>query len=720
MLNIPSQLKQNQRLRYLRLCKDTKKPIGEDWNNLNSINNYSYDELEKAHCEGEGVGLLMGSGSPPIVIVDIDNKEGNDLFMVQAQINSFLPKTLQIKTPNGGTHNYYYCKDFDKIEESYLPLKNKNGEIRIHKCNVVIPPTEIKGKKYEIIYDAPIAEISIDNIMVCLARWLDINENEEEEPIENDQEKIPIEKFIDLSKMTKKGNEYYGVHPVHGSDNGMNLWVNLEKNCWHCFRHKSGGSALEWLAVKEGLIQCEQAKKGKLRGKLFVEVAKKAEAILGKKILKEKSPLANLSNELENSGNWLEFARRFVLQQGVFYDKNKLWWWWDAQGYYWKIVDETDILNMVDYSLGNHPVTIRNSIKAQIVESLKRQGRLNSPKEPKESWIQFKDKIVDVDTGEIFDSTKEYFFTNPIPHKLGASKETPIMDKLFSEWVAAGDKELLYEIIAFSLSPKYFIHDIFCFTGSGSNGKSKYMGLLKNFIGGHNCCATDLDMLIANKFESAKLYKKLVALMGETNFNVINKTSLLKRLVGEDLVGFEFKGKNSFDDVNYAKVFISTNTLPATEDKTKGFYRRWLIIEFPNEFTNDRDVLNEIPEAEYENLCVKCVNFLHDLRKSRKFTNECSIEQKALKYEEKSNPMNTFIAENYVKDINGEIPFFVFYDEYQTFLGQRGFRKQSKKEVSSLLDRDGFNVEKKCVMINKEPKTWYYIIGIRTKNPLGV
>jgi P4 family phage/plasmid primase-like protien len=720
MLNIPLALKQNQRIRYLRLYKDTKKPIGEDWNNLNSINNYSYDELEKAHQEGEGTGLLMGTGSPPIVIVDVDNKEGNDFFLVQGQINSFLPKTLQVKTPSGGTHNYYYCKDFDKIEESYVPLKNKNGEIRIHKCNVAIPPTEIKGNKYEIVYDVPIADVSIDTIFACLARWLDINENEEEEQPDNDQDKIPIEKFLDLDKLTKKGKEYYGVHPLHGATNGMNFWVNLEKNCWHCFRHRSGGSALEWLAVKEGFIECEHAKKGKLRGKLFVEVAKRAEAILGKKILKDKSPLSNLSNDLKDSGDWLEFAKRFVAQNGVFYDKTKLWWWWDSIEYYWKIVDETDLLNMVDYSLDNQPITIRNNIKAQIIEALKRQGRLNCPKQPKESWIQFKDKIVDVDTGQIFDSTKEYFFTNPIPHKLGISKEMPIMDKLFSEWVVGTDQQLLYEIIAFCLSPRYFIHDIFCFTGSGSNGKSKYMGLVKNFIGGHNCCATDLDILMANRFESAKLYKKLAAFMGETNFNVISKTSLLKRLVGEDLVGFEFKGKNGFDDTNYSKIFISTNTLPATEDKTKGFYRRWLNIEFPNEFNNDIDILATIPEVEYENLCVKCVNLLHDLRIRRKFTNEPTVEEKAKKYEERSNPMTTFIADTFVKDINGEIPFFTFYDEYLVFLDQRGFRKQSKKEVSTLLDRDGYNVERKCITIKGEPKTWYFVIGIRTKNPLGV
>jgi len=428
----------------------------------------------------------------------------------------------------------------------------------------------------------------------------------------------------------------------------------------------------------------------------------------------EKTEIPTLSLMIEESTNWLKFAETFVNEHGIYYDKNKIWYFWNKKEYCWEIVDETDVLNTVDIALQNNSKTVQNSIKSQIVEALKRRARLNKPKEPKEYWLQFKNKIIDIETNEEFNATKEYFFSNPINYELGETEETPVMDKLFTEWVGETNKELLYEIVSYCLSSKYFIHNIFCFTGSGSNGKSKYLHIIKNLIGNKNVCSTDLDLLSQSKFESSKLYKKLVAMMGETNYSTMKRTSLLKRLTGQDLVGIEFKGKIGFDTENYAKIIIATNTLPVTEDKTEGYYRRWLIVDFPNKFSNDIDVLKLIPEIEYNNLARKSVRFLKKLIKNRKFTNEPTIKEKTKKYEEKSNPITSFLTEKYFKNINGEEPFFQVYEEYVVYLEERGYRKPSRKEVSKLLELEGFTTEKKNV-----PKQdgngytkWVYVIGL--------
>ena len=94
--------------------------------------------------------------------------------------------------------------------------------------------------------------------------------------------------------------------------------------------------------------------------------------------------------------------------------------------------------------------------------------------------------------------------------------------------------------------------------------------------------------------------------MGETNFNEMSRTSKLKKLTGGDLIGFEYKNKNPFEAKNYAKILIATNSLPTTSDKTLGFYRRWMIIDFPNQFSEKKDILKDIPEEEYESLALKC------------------------------------------------------------------------------------------------------------------
>jgi hypothetical protein len=65
--------------------------------------------------------------------------------------------------------------------------------------------------------------------------------------------------FEEVKIKERKGSEVFGSHPKHDSKHGKNFSVNTSKNCWHCFRHKSGGGPLEWLAVEEGIITCKAA-----------------------------------------------------------------------------------------------------------------------------------------------------------------------------------------------------------------------------------------------------------------------------------------------------------------------------------------------------------------------------------------------------------------------------------------------------------------------------
>ena len=321
----------------------------------------------------------------------------------------------------------------------------------------------------------------------------------------------------------------------------------------------------------------------------------------------------------------------------------------------------------------------------------------------------------------MIDAKPGMFATNPIPHEIGKSEDTPIMDNIFKDWVGEEYVQTLYEILAYCMLPDYPLHRIFCLVGSGMNGKGKFLELISRFIGDKNKTSTELDYLLNNRFEAAKLYKKLVCLMGETNFTELSKTSLLKRLSGGDTIGFEFKNKNPFDDYNYAKIIIATNSLPMTTDKTRGFYRRWLLVDFPNEFNEKKDILSEIPDIEYNNLAKKSISLLKNLMKNREFSNEGSIEDRMKRYEERANPVAQFIRERCIADPNEKIPLFQFFNELKVYLTQRGHRVISKIELGRLLRNDGYVMEKENVQVderyNKDQRytKWLYIYGITIK-----
>ena len=296
----------------------------------------------------------------------------------------------------------------------------------------------------------------------------------------------------------------------------------------------------------------------------------------GKIITKEErkssaEAVGDLGVKIGNMMDKRELAKEVIKVQPCFYDKARNWWLWNYIEKKWQRVDETDILNAIDKQATIN--TINSKEKTEILEALKQVSRLNAPKQISKSWVQFKDLIVDINTGEEFYADPKYFVTNPIPWELHKERfyETPTIDRIFAEWVGEENVKLLYEIIAYCLIPDYPLHRIFCFIGGGLNGKSCFLNLLRKFIGGDNCCSTELDTLLASRFEVTRLHKKLVCQMGETNFSEMSKTSTLKKLSGGDLIGFEYKNKDHFEDINYAKIIIATNNLPTTTDKTIGF-----------------------------------------------------------------------------------------------------------------------------------------------------
>lgn len=436
---------------------------------------------------------------------------------------------------------------------------------------------------------------------------------------------------------------------------------------------------------------------------------------LQKKYEKERNKF--LFTEFNKFTDFLSIAKVFVKYQPIYYDKSKMWWIWNQLDKRWEMIDETDLLNAIDEHT-KFPTT-NSKAKYEILEALRRVGRKNKPEEPDKNWIQFKEKIYNIKTGESFEATPKYFITNPIPYSLGETEETPTIDRIMKEWVykkGVQDEnyvKTLQEILSYCFLPEIPIHRIFCFIGDGLNGKGTFLRLVENFVGEENKCATEIEILASNRFESAKLYKKLVCIAGEIDKGIFNKTKTLKSLSGEDLTRFEFKGKNGFDGHNYSKILIATNHLPETSDKSKGFYRRWTIIDFPNIFNEKKNILEEIPDIEYNNFCKKSLRILKELLEKGEFENDGTIQQREDKYEKHSNYINEFVKRYCDYDKEGYIEFADFCEKYNEFLISEGMKKKSKMEISKSLEIKGFEKKVKKICTGFNPTTKLCVFGIK-------
>lgn len=431
----------------------------------------------------------------------------------------------------------------------------------------------------------------------------------------------------------------------------------------------------------------------------------------------KKEAKSKLQKRIMNTGiridHYQENAQTFYELQPYFYDKAGIWWLW--QDNRWMITDDTEMSRKLDYGLGFLGQSINASIRKNHLVAMTWLGRDKAPKEAPVRWIQFKENAFSLRSKNIHKCTPDFFFTNPIPWEMGESEETPVMDKLFQDWVGEDYVLSLYEIIAYCCYSGYPIQTLICLYGPGRNGKTCFQRLLGKFFGKDNVCSTELDVLMDSRFESFKLYKKLIAFMGETNFGVMDKSSMLKKLTGSDMIGFEKKGKDPFNDYSYAKLIIASNSLPSSNDTSDGFYRRWFIISFPNEFNEGKDILETIPEVEYNNLARKCMNILPILLERGHFHNQGSIEERKEKYILASNPLSIFLKNYFERDEDSYISYAEVYTMYVQYLRNHKKRRVKPKEFKAALEDEGYWVEKTSKELNGNWKSGYWIEGLKMK-----
>lgn len=425
--------------------------------------------------------------------------------------------------------------------------------------------------------------------------------------------------------------------------------------------------------------------------------------------------------------NFILASRQISKILPLLYDDTGVWWRWNTKRLYWNMItNDTGIMSLINKTLGdktfeNLNIASRNELFKDF-QIVARQAyddyNMKSKLMESENLIQFKDEIYNIKNRSVSDTSEKNFITNIIPWNIGKCADTPVMDALFKSWVGEDKKQLLYDILYYATLSKQPLHRFFIFLGKGANGKSTYLKIIQKFLGEENITSSNLDSMSNSRFESSKLFKKLAVFISETNFKTLENTEVIKTLTGEDMKSAEFKGKNPFDFKNYAKILISTNTLPQTMDKTSGFYRRVCLVEFNHSFSQGElksNIEDTIPDIEYENLAYKLTQELPLILALKGFRGEDGEADREKHYEEKSNPISAFIAQKCLITNNEDdaIPGYLFRDEFRRWCSENGYRNYGDREIALAVASQGLeSTTKRITNDNGEIKVWRVYPGI--------
>jgi hypothetical protein len=126
-------------------------------------------------------------------------------------------------------------------------------------------------------------------------------------------------------------------------------------------------------------------------------------------------------------------------------------------------------------------------------------------------------------------------------------------------------------------------------------------------------------------------------------------------------------------------------------------------------------VVGSIPDQEFNNLAKKIISIAKELYDKKGFANEGSYEQRVVKYEERSNPLLTFI-DKYCEESPDDLLFGKFCEVFNEFCIKHRMRPLTNKQISKSLREEGYVVKVKHNDYDEKRTTAFYLFNMDIKD----
>lgn len=196
-------------------------------------------------------------------------------------------------------------------------------------------------------------------------------------------------------------------------------------------------------------------------------------------------------------------------------------------------------------------------------------------------WICFKNGFYDPVTRRLIPHDPKYRATVQIPYNYDPNTLTS--GKEIEDWLRfaipdGDDREMLLEYAGLCLTRDTRQQKFLILQGVGGSGKSTLIRLIETMIGSENIANISLSEL-TQRFAAYGLMGKLLNSCADLEVAALEDTSTLKKLLGEDSLRVEPKGKDAISIKSMARLIFSTNELPTVKsERSNGFYRRLQVL----------------------------------------------------------------------------------------------------------------------------------------------
>ena len=260
--------------------------------------------------------------------------------------------------------------------------------------------------------------------------------------------------------------------------------------------------------------------------------------------------------------------------------------------------------------------------------------------------------------------------------------------------------EILQFIPGYTLMPHCRYEKIFCLTGSGGNGKSKYLEIIRKLIGERNISNIKPHGLVKD-FQRIHIKDSILNIAGEIKSGLQGAEEIMKEIASGEPILACYKGEQYIKFTPRAKLLFALNGQLSSDDTSDALTRRLIIVDFQVSFVDCPDPSNPYERQKDVNIMDELMveldsggifNWAYEgyklLNTVGYFTETNDQEQLLGDFKRASNPVLVFYEESDFPEsfTNQEI-----YSQYKQWCIDNGERAES----ASWFHREFKNVSKR-------------------------
>ena len=320
------------------------------------------------------------------------------------------------------------------------------------------------------------------------------------------------------------------------------------------------------------------------------------------------------------------------------------------------------------------------------------------------------DALLRADHAHLESHSANWFTQTTFPYDYSAAAQCPRWLAFLNE-VLEGDQgriRLLQQWFGYCLTGDTSQQKFIVAVGDGQNGKSVALDVLTAMLGPENVSHVRVE-LFAQRFQLTMTLGKLANISYDTGEIDESAEATIKEFTGGDRMYFDRKGIRGVFAYPTARLILATNHDPRFEDRSKGIWRRMIVIPFQVSIERERQDphLATKLKSELPGIFNWAVEGLRDLRRQGQLIVPEICRAALENYRRDSHPARQFLTECYELAASGEgVSCAAIYSEYVQWCRQRG---------RTLLDDTNFGRELRKVFPGVErrrdsiaPRLWRY------------